>query len=49
MKTVLNFGERGTETVEWAIVLGLIAVPAITVIGLVGDNVDRVFGSPMQR
>ena len=46
MKTVLRFlkDERGTETVEWAIVLGLIAVAAIATITLVGDNVDRVFG-----
>jgi len=31
MKTVLRFltDERGTETVEWAIMVGLIAVAAI--------------------
>jgi Flp pilus assembly pilin Flp len=46
MKMVLRFlkDERGTETVEWAIVLGLIAVAAIATITAVGINVDRIFG-----
>ncbi len=45
MKTVLKFlrDERGTETVEWAIIIGLIAVGAITFAGLIGQHVYDAF------
>jgi pilus assembly protein Flp/PilA len=45
MKTVLRFlrDERGTETVEWAIVIGLIAVGAIVAITSIGGKVQTTF------
>ncbi len=35
--------DRGTETVEWAIVIGLIAMGAITAAILIGGHVTRAF------
>ena len=35
--------ERGTETVEWAIIIGLIAVGAISLAGLIGGWVGDQF------
>ncbi len=45
MKRVLRFfrDERGTETVEWAIMVGLIAVAAIGLVLLIGGHVTRAF------
>jgi Flp pilus assembly pilin Flp len=45
MKTVLRFlrDERGTETVEWAIIIGLIAAGAIGLAVAIGDDVERAF------
>lgn len=45
MKTVLRFlqDERGTETVEWAIIIGIIAVAAITAIATIGGYVTTQF------
>ena len=45
MKTVLRFlrDERGTETVEWAIMIGLIAVGAIGLAAVIGGDVTRAF------
>ena len=45
MKTFLRFlkDERGTETVEWAIIIGLIAVGAITLALTIGTDVTRAF------
>ena len=34
--------EEGTETVEWALVAGLLVAGAAIVFGLIGDDVDRV-------
>jgi pilus assembly protein Flp/PilA len=47
MKTLLRFlrDERGTETVEWAIIAGLIAVAAIVSIQTIGGKVAAVFAS----
>jgi pilus assembly protein Flp/PilA len=47
MKTLLRFlrDERGTETVEWAIIAGLIAVGAIVSIKTIGAKVASVFGT----
>ena len=42
VKKFLN-DERGTETVEWAIIIGIIAVSAITAIGLIGGWVVTQF------
>ena len=36
--------EDGVTLMEYAILAGLIAVVSITTIGLVGTNIDRVFG-----
>ncbi|MFC1761625.1 Flp family type IVb pilin [Planctomycetota bacterium] len=35
--------ERGTETVEWAIIIGLIAVAAIAVVAVIGKKVENSF------
>ena len=45
MKMVLRFlrDERGTETVEWAIMVGLIAVAAIATVILIGQHVTTTF------
>jgi Flp pilus assembly pilin Flp len=45
MKTVLRFlrDERGTETVEWAIIIGLIAAGAIGLAVTIGHDVERAF------
>ena len=45
MKTVLRFltDQRGTETVEWAIVLGIIAVGAIAAAAAIGGYVTAAF------
>jgi Flp pilus assembly pilin Flp len=45
MKTVLRFlrDEQGTETVEWAIIMGLIAVTAIVTIRSIGTKVKQKF------
>ncbi len=45
MKTFLKFikNEQGTETVEWAIIIGLIAVGAITLAVAIGGDVTRAF------
>jgi Flp pilus assembly pilin Flp len=47
MKTVLRFlrDERGTETVEWAIVLGIIAVGAIAAAATIGTFVTNSFNN----
>jgi Flp pilus assembly pilin Flp len=37
--------EDGGESVEWPLVVGLIAVVAIVTMGLVGDAVDDVFNT----
>ena len=36
--------EDGVTLMEYAILAGLIAVVSITTIGLVGTNINRVFG-----
>ena len=36
--------EQGLETVEYAIIAGLILVIAIVTIGLIGENINRIFG-----
>ncbi len=48
MKTVLRFlkDERGTETVEWAIIIGLIAVAAIGFITTIGTEVSEQIRAP---
>ena len=45
MKTMWKFlkDERGTETVEWAIIIGLIAVGAIVTAVLIGNKVNNAF------
>ncbi len=45
MKTILRFlkDERGTETVEWAVVLGIIAIGAITTAVALGGHVLNAF------
>jgi Flp pilus assembly pilin Flp len=45
MQTVLRFlkDERGTETVEWAIVIGLIATGAIALAMGIGTKVQGAF------
>jgi Flp pilus assembly pilin Flp len=45
MKTVIKFlrNQQGTETVEWAIVLGIIAVGAITAAVAIGGYVSAAF------
>ena len=45
MRAVKRFfrDQKGTETVEWAIIIGLIAVGAIVVIGLIGGRVQALF------
>jgi Flp pilus assembly pilin Flp len=47
MRTVLRFlrDERGTETVEWAIVLGIIAVGAIAAAATIGTFVTNSFNN----
>jgi Flp pilus assembly pilin Flp len=37
--------ERGTETVEWAIVIGIIAIAAITAAGVIGGFVRDAFSA----
>lgn len=45
MKTVLRFlrDERGTETVEWAIIIGIIAVGALAAINSISAKVQDQF------
>ena len=45
MKAVMRFlkDEQGTETVEWAIIIGIIAVGAIGFIASIGDWVQAQF------
>jgi len=45
MKMTPHFwkSEDGTETVEWAIIVGLIAVGAIAVIASIGHFVEKSF------
>ncbi len=45
MELLKNFwrDEQGTETVEWAIVIGMIAVAAITTVMLIGNKVTNAF------
>ena len=45
MRAVKRFlrDEKGTETVEWAIIIGIIAVGAILTIGLIGGWVVDQF------
>jgi len=45
MKTLRKLwkDERGTETVEWAIILGIIAVGAIALMGTIGTWVQNSF------
>jgi len=45
MRTVKRFlmDQKGTETVEWAIIIGLIAVGAIAFIALIGPWVTTQF------
>ncbi len=47
MKTVLQFlrNDQGTETVEWAIVIGLIAVGAIALAAEIGTHVYNAFNN----
>ena len=47
MKTVLRFlrNDRGTETVEWAIVIGLIATGAILLAANIGQHVWDAFNA----
>ena len=47
MRTVLKFlrDERGTETLEWGLVCGLIVVGAITAIGLIGPKVTAMWNN----
>ena len=35
--------ERGTETVEWAVIIGLIAVGAIVTAAIIGGKVTNAF------
>lgn len=35
--------EEGQDLIEYALVGGLVAVAAVTAIGLIGTNVNRVF------
>jgi len=46
MKAVSRFlrDERGTETVEWAIIIGVIAVGAIAFTVAIGGHVTNAFG-----
>jgi len=46
MKNVLRkfwADDRGTETVEWAIIIGLIATGAVTLAVLIGGHVTDAF------
>ena len=45
MKALKRFlkDEQGTETVEWAIIIGLIAVASITLIASIGEWVETKF------
>ena len=45
MKRVLDFfrGQEGTETVEWAIIIGIIAVGSIATIIIIGTWVKGKF------
>ncbi|MBL7215007.1 MAG: Flp family type IVb pilin [Phycisphaerae bacterium] len=47
MKTLVNFlkDEKGLETVEYAIIAGLIVVGIVTFIASIGDWVAAQFGS----
>jgi Flp pilus assembly pilin Flp len=47
MKTVLRFlkDERGTETVEWAVIIGIIATGAIAAATLIGPKVTSIFNN----
>jgi pilus assembly protein Flp/PilA len=47
MRTVKRFlrDQKGTETVEWAIIIGIIAVGAIVFIVSIGGWVSRKFGT----
>ncbi|BCZ82062.1 Flp family type IVb pilin [Paraburkholderia terrae] len=47
MKTaVQNFlrEEDGVSAIEYGLLAGLIAVAIVTTVGLIGTNLDRVFG-----
>jgi pilus assembly protein Flp/PilA len=45
MRAIRNFvrDERGTETLEWGLVCGLIVVGAITAITLIGPKVTKMW------
>jgi Flp pilus assembly pilin Flp len=45
MKAVRQFlaDERGTETLEWGLVCGLLVVGAITAITLIGPKVSKMW------
>lgn len=45
MKSILSFLKRedGTETVEWAIIIGLIAVGSLAVVTVIGAWVRGTF------
>jgi Flp pilus assembly pilin Flp len=45
MSTLRRFwaDERGTETVEWAIIIGIIAVAAVATISAIGGKVANAF------
>ncbi len=47
MKTILKFlrNDRGSETVEWAIIIGLIAVGAIVFAAAIGQHVYDAFSN----
>jgi pilus assembly protein Flp/PilA len=47
MRALLSFlrDERGTETLEWGLVCGLIVVGAITAITLIGPKVAAMWDS----
>ena len=45
MKALVNFirDEKGTETLEWGLVCGLIVVGAIAAIALIGPKVTAIW------
>ena len=47
LKSIARFGadERGTETLEWGLVCGLIVVGAITAIALIGPKVTDMWNN----
>jgi len=46
MKRLISFlkDEEGATAVEYGLIVGLIALAIITTVGLIGTNLDRVFG-----